>query len=100
MAIAVAFPRGYPRRGGHGLQLITLIRRTMKPWLMRLGDRLRRRKRGRIESVNDQFKNSSQIEPSRHHSLTGFRVNLVAGLIAYPYPPPKPSRALGRGESG
>jgi hypothetical protein len=32
---------------------------------------------------NDQLKTISQIEHSRHRSLTGFMVNLVAGLIAY-----------------
>lgn len=41
----------------NGLKLITLIRRNMKPRLMRLWDRLMLRKRGLIESVNDQLKN-------------------------------------------
>jgi Transposase DDE domain len=84
----------------NGLKLITLIRRNMKPRLMRLWDRLMLRKRGLIESVNDQLKNISQIEHSRHRSLTGFMVNLVAGLIAYTYQPTKPSLRLWRGESG
>ena len=84
----------------NGLKLITLIRRNMKPRLMRLWDRLMLRKRGLIESVNDQLKNISQIEHSRHRSLTGFMVNLVAGLIAYTYQPTKPSLGLWRGESG
>jgi hypothetical protein len=84
----------------NGLTLITLIRRNMKPRLMRLWDRLMLRKRGLIESVNDQLKNISQIEHSRHRSLTGFMVNLVAGLIAYTYQPTKPSLRLWRGESG
>jgi hypothetical protein len=50
---------------------------------MRLWDRLLRRKRFLIETINDQLKNVSQIEHSRHRSLTGFMVNLVAGLLAY-----------------
>jgi hypothetical protein len=41
------------------------------------------RKRFLIETVNDQLKNISQIELSRHRSLTGFMVNLVSELIAY-----------------
>jgi len=85
---------------GNGLKLITLIRRNMKPRLMRLWDRLMLRQRGLIESVNDQLKNISQIEHSRHRSLTGFMVNLVAGLIAYTYQPTKPSLGLWRAESG
>ena len=78
----------------HGLKLITLMRRTMKPRLMRLWDRLMLRKRFLIETVNDQLKNVSQIEHSRHRSLTGFMVNLVAGLIAYTFQPKKPSLGL------
>jgi hypothetical protein len=84
----------------NGLTLITLIRRNMKPRLMRLWDRLMLRKRGLIESVNNQLKNISQIEHSRHRSLTGFMVNLVGGLIAYTYQPTKPSLGLWRAESG
>jgi hypothetical protein len=57
-----------------GLKLITLIRHNMKPRLMRLWDRLMLRKRFLIETVNDQLKNISQIEHSRHRSLTGFMV--------------------------
>jgi Transposase DDE domain len=78
----------------HGLKLITLIRRNMKPRLMRLWDRLMLRKRFLIETVNDQLKNVSQIEHSRHRSLTGCMVNLVAGLIAYTFQPKKPSLGL------
>jgi len=92
--------RGSISRGLHkmlwaqGLALITLIRRNMKPRLMRLWDRLLLRKRFLIETINDQLKNVSQIEHSRHRSLTGFMVNLVAGLLAYTYQPKKPSLGL------
>src|SRR5215475_7150564 len=98
--------RGYISRVLHqalwaqGLALITLVRRNMKPRLMRWWDRLMLLKRFLIETVNDQLKNVSQIEHSRHRSLTGFMVNLVAGLIAYTYQPKKPSLGLWRGESG
>jgi hypothetical protein len=81
----------------NGLKLITLIRRNMKPRLMRLWDRLMLRKRFLIETVNDQLKNVSQIEHSRHRSLTGFMVNVVGGLIAYTFQPKKPSLACGVG---
>jgi len=99
--------RGYISRALHkalwaqGLALITLLRRNMKPRLMRLWDRLLLRQRFLIETINDQLKNVSQIEHSRHRSLTGFMVNLVAGLIAYTYQPKKPSLGLRVwGESG
>jgi hypothetical protein len=98
--------RGYISRALHkalwarGLALVTLIRRNMTPRLMRFWDRRLRRKRFLIETVNDQLKNVSQIEHSRHRSLTGFMGNLVAGLIAYTYQPKKPSLGLWRGEAG
>ena len=98
--------RGYISRALHqalwaqGLALITLMRRNMKPRLMRLWDRLILRKRFLIETINDQLKNISQIEHSRHRSLAGFMVNLVGGLLAYTFQPKKPSLGLWRGESG
>jgi Transposase DDE domain len=98
--------RGYISRALHqalwaqGLALITRLRRTMKPRLMRLWDRRRRRKRFLLEPINEQRKNVSQIEHSRHRSLTGFMVNLVGGLIAYTFQPKKPSLGLWRGEPG
>ena len=98
--------RGYISRALHqalwaqGLALITLMRRNMKPRLMRLWDRLILRKRFLIETINDQLKNISQIEHSRHRSLTGFMVNLVGGLLAYTFQPKKPSLGLWRGKLG
>ena len=72
----------------------------MKPRLLRLWERVMLRKRFLIETINDQLKNISQIEHSRHRSLTGFMVNLVGGLIAYTLQPKKPSLGLWCGESG
>lgn len=74
-----------------GGQLITKLRKDMKNKLLSLMDKLLLRKRSLIETVNDQLKNISQIEHSRHRSVTNFLVNLVAGLIAYTYQPKKPS---------
>jgi uncharacterized membrane protein YjjP (DUF1212 family) len=54
------------------------------------------RKRFVIETVFDQLKNISQIEHSRHRSLSGFMVNLIGGLIAYTFQPKKPSIKLTR----
>lgn len=92
--------RGYISRAlrqalwAQGLALITRVRRHMKPRLMWLWDRLLLRKRFLIETVNDQLKNISQIEHSRHRSLTGCMGNLVGGLIAYTFQPKKPSLGL------
>mgnify|MGYP005839416283 CR=1 FL=1 len=44
-----------------------------------------------IETVIDQLKNISQIEHSRHRSVTNFFVNVLCGLIAYCRRPSKPS---------
>jgi DDE family transposase len=74
-----------------GVQLITKLRKDMKNKLLPMLDKLLLRKRAVIETVNDQLKNISQIEHSRHRSVTNFLVNLVAGLIAYTYQPKKPS---------
>jgi hypothetical protein len=77
-----------------GLQLITHIRRNMNNRLMPLMDKILLRKRSLIETVNDQLKNISQIEHTRHRSPTNFLVNLVAGLIQYTHQPRKPSLRL------
>lgn len=74
-----------------GLQLITKLRKNMKNQLMNLSDKLLLRKRVIIETINDQLKNISQIEHSRHRSLAGFMTNLLSGLIAYCHQPKKPS---------
>ena len=79
-----------------GVELITNIRKNMKNSLMRLEDKMMLRKRFLIETVNDQLKNISQIEHSRHRKPANFAVNLIAGLIAYQKQPKKPSLNLKR----
>lgn len=77
-----------------GLELITTIRKNMKNSLMLLEDKIMLRKRFLVETVNDQLKNISQIEHSRHRKPANFAVNLIAGLIAYQKQPKKPSLNL------
>ncbi len=77
-----------------GLELITRRKKNMKQKLVRLIDKILLRKRSLIETVNDQLKNISQIEHSRHRSIWNFLVNLLAGLTAYTYLPKKPSLNL------
>jgi transposase len=74
-----------------GVQLVTRVRRNMKPVVLDDFDNLLLRKRSIIETINDQLKNISQLEHSRHRSLTGFMLNLLAALVAYSFQPNKPS---------
>ncbi|MEO0801604.1 MAG: IS982 family transposase [Cyanobacteria bacterium J06642_2] len=81
-------------RDTSGIHLVTRIKRNMKNQLMEMSDKLLLRKRAIIESINDQLKNISQIEHSRHRSPVNFMVNLLGGLIAYCHQPKKPSLEL------
>lgn len=96
--------RGYIAKWLHdalwkeGVELITRIRSNMKNRLLPLYDKVMLRKRSLIETINDQLKNISQIEHSRHRSVMNFGVNLVAGLIAYTHQEKKPSLNLSRQE--
>lgn len=73
------------------LKLITRIKKNMKNQLMPIADKLLLRKRALIETANDQLKNISQIEHSRHRSVNNFFVNLLARIAAYSLSPKKPS---------
>jgi hypothetical protein len=74
-----------------GLQLVTRLKKNMKNRFLPLCDRLLLRKRALIETVNDQLKNISQVEHTRHRSLWNFLGNVAAGLIAYTWREKKPS---------
>jgi hypothetical protein len=74
-----------------GVQLVTKLKRGMRNRLVPLFDKIMLRKRVIIESVNDQLKNISQIEHSRHRSVANCFVNLLGGLIAYTWREKKPS---------
>jgi hypothetical protein len=77
-----------------GLQLVTKLNKKMKNRLMAVLDKILLRKRAVIETVNDQLKNISQIEHSRHRSVANAMVNMLAGLIAYTYQEKRPSLNL------
>lgn len=83
----------------HGLQLFTTIKSNMKQKLMSLKDKVLLRKRSLIETVNDQLKNISQIEHTRHRSPHNFLINLLAGMVAYGLQPKKPSLRLDQFEN-
>ncbi|ENM5769360.1 IS982 family transposase [Vibrio mimicus] len=74
-----------------GITLVTSQRKNMKSKFLAAWDRVMLSKRFIIETINDQLKNISQIEHSRHRSLHGFMLNLLGGLIAYCLKPEKPS---------
>jgi hypothetical protein len=59
----------------------------MKNSLMTISDKILLHKRSIIETVNDELKNSCQIEHSRHRSFTNFLSNIVVGLLAYGFLP-------------
>ena len=73
------------------LRLVTKLRKNMKNRLLSVTDKLLLRKWALIETVNDQLKNISQIEHTRHRSLWNFLGNVAAGLIAYSWREKKPS---------
>ena len=61
---------------------------------MPLLDKLLLRKRALIECVNDQLKNRSQIEHTRHRSAVNGMVNIPAAVVAYTFQPKKPTLDL------
>ena len=78
------------------VELITTLKKNMKPRVLAAFDKLLLRKRSIIETVNDQLKNIFDLEHSRHRSLTNYMVNIIASLVAYSYQSKKPSLNLRR----
>lgn len=81
-----------------GITLITGQRYNMKAKELSFFDRAMLSKRFIIETINDQLKNISQIEHSRHRSLHGFMLNLLGGLIAYSHKEDKPALNINAGD--
>ena len=77
-----------------GLQLLTTLRSNRKQKLMHLHDKRLLRYRAMIETVNDQLKNISQIEPTLNRSVSNFLVHLLAALAASSHQKKKPSLNL------
>ena len=79
--------RGYISRVLHqalwaqGLALITLVRRNMKPRLMRLWDRLLLRKRFLIETINDQLPAFCATKEDSHWGEKCAKVHSYKGYI-------------------
>ena len=77
-----------------GIRLFTTLKRRMRNRLLSLSEKWLLRHRVLSETINDQLKNISQIEHSRHRSVANFLVNVLCGLIAYCQQPKKPSLHL------
>lgn len=73
------------------IRLITALRANMKNKLLPMEDKLLLRKRSLIESINDELKNNSELEHTRHRSRQNFLVHFFSALTAYTYLPKKPS---------
>lgn len=77
-----------------GIEWITSLKKNMKAVARDTFDVLMLRKRSIIETINDQLKNISQIEHTRHRSLANYMINIIAGLVAYSYQDKKPALNL------
>ncbi len=61
----------------------------MKGAIMKISDRLLLRKRTIIETINDELKNITQVEHSRHRSFENFVVNTLWAIATYCFFPKK-----------
>jgi transposase len=77
-----------------GIEWITSLKKNMKAAVREAFDALMLRKRSIIEAINDQLKNISQIEHTRHRSPANYMINVIAGLVAYPCQDKKPALNL------
>lgn len=68
-----------------GLKLVTTIRKNMKNKLVPVFEKLCRKKRGIIESVNDILMTICDIANTRHRSAINCVAHTYAGVVAYSY---------------
>lgn len=79
-----------------GIQLITKVKKNMKPVPRTDFEKAILRRRSLVETVIDELKNLCQIEHTRHRSVSNFLANLMAGIVAYCLSDTKPSLNLTR----
>ncbi len=77
-----------------GIDVITKVRKNMKPVARSDFDAAVLKQRSLIETVINELKNLCQIEHTRHRSPINFAVNLLSGIIAYCLMPNKPKLSL------
>ena len=83
-----------------GLKLFTTLKNKMKNKLIELQDKIFLRKRVLVETVNDQLKNISQLEHTRHRSIGNFFINALGAIAAYTQQQKKPRINLDKREAG
>jgi transposase len=76
---------------GQDIQIITTLKKNMKPVPRTDFEKAILRRRSLIETVFDELKNLCQIEHTRHRSVSNFLVNLMAGIVAYCLSDKKPT---------
>jgi Transposase DDE domain len=69
---------------------MTRLKRKRRNKLMPVLDKILLPQRAPIECVQDQRKNSSQIEPTRHRRAINRIVKRLAAVVAYPFQAKKP----------
>jgi hypothetical protein len=82
------------------VDLVTTVRKNMKAKAISAFDRAMLSKKYIIETINDQLKNISQVEHSRHRSEVGFMLNVISGIVAYCLKKKKPRIKLSASEFG
>ncbi|EIJ44121.1 transposase family protein [Beggiatoa alba B18LD] len=80
------------------VELITTLKKNMKPRVFAAFDKILLRKHCIIETINDQLKNIFDLEHSRHRSLTHYMINVVASLVTYSYQDKLPSLNIARND--
>ena len=75
----------------NGIQLVIKIKNNMKNSLMSIADKILLRKRALIETLNDELKNITQIEHSRHRSFNNFIANSLSAIATYCFFEKKPT---------
>lgn len=83
-----------------GVKLFTTLRNKMKNKFLAIEDKILLRKRVLVETVNDQLKNISQLEHTRHRSIENFFINALAAIGAYMLQPKKPHINFGKEQTG
>jgi transposase len=84
----------------HGTELVTKVRKNMPKPDYSAFDQAILKQRSLIETVFDELKNLSQIEHTRHRSVSNFAVNLLSGIVAYCLQPKKPRLNVSCAEMG
>lgn len=73
------------------LELVTKVRRNMKPKPLSPLKNYLLSKRNMVETIIDQLKNMLHIQHTRHRSVMNFQINVLGGLLAYIFKPRKVS---------